>query len=262
MFASARRITVLTGAGVSTGSGIPDFRGPDGVWTTDPGAQRLVTLADYVADPEVRRAAWLSRAANPAWHARPNPAHHALVDLERTGRLRGLLTQNIDGLHQRAGSDPDSVVELHGSLFGTVCLDCGARGRMREALDRVAQGEADPPCRHCGGILKSTTVFFGEALAPEVLRRARTAALDCELLVAAGTSLTVQPAAGLLDLAARAGAAVLVCNAEPTPYDQAADAVLRGPVGELLPRLVAAAPSGSAGRRRAVSTWGDPSTWP
>ncbi|SHG67457.1 SIR2 family NAD-dependent protein deacylase [Streptoalloteichus hindustanus] len=259
LFASARRITVLTGAGVSTDSGIPDFRGPQGLWTTNPEAQRLFTLQSYVGDREVRRLAWRHRAEHPAWHARPNTAHRALVDLERAGRLRALLTQNIDELHQRAGSSPELVVELHGSLFGTVCLTCGARGDMAEALRRVAAGEDDPHCEGCYGILKSTTVSFGQPLDPEVLRRAQEAALDCELLLAAGTSLTVQPAAGLVGLAAKAGAAVVICNAEPTPYDGFAAAVLRAPVAEALPELVAVPVTGASAA--GVVTWGDPSTW-
>ncbi|MCP2257885.1 NAD-dependent deacetylase [Streptoalloteichus tenebrarius] len=259
LFASARRITVLTGAGVSTDSGIPDFRGPQGLWTTHPEAQRLYTLQAYMADREVRRLAWRHRAEHPAWRAEPNAAHRALVDLERGGRLRALLTQNIDELHQRAGSSPELVVELHGSLFGTVCTTCGARGTMADALRRVAAGEDDPHCEGCYGILKSTTVSFGQALDPEVLRRAQEAALDCDLLLAAGTSLTVQPAAGLVGLAAKAGASVVICNAERTPYDCFAAAVLRSPVAVALPELVAVPVV--AGPPARVVTWGDPSTW-
>jgi NAD-dependent deacetylase len=258
LFASAQRITVLTGAGVSTDSGIPDFRGPDGVWTKDTNAGRRHTFQAYLSDPEVRRTSWRTRQHHPAWVAHPNPAHLALVDLQRSGRLRALLTQNIDGLHQRAGSDPSLVIELHGSLHGTVCLGCGALGSMCAALERVSAGEVDPDCAACGGILKSTTISFGQPLDPDVLRRARAAALDCDLLLAAGTSLLVQPAAGLVGLAAQAGAAVVICNAEPTPYDELASAVVRGPLGEVLPDLVSVPPVAS---HRPVSTWGDPSTW-
>ncbi|WP_052394252.1 Sir2 family NAD-dependent protein deacetylase [Kutzneria sp. 744] len=254
----ARRITVLTGAGVSTASGIPDFRGPNGVWTKDPEAQRLSSLPDYLADPEVRQQAWRSRAVHPAWTAEPNAAHRALVDLEHSGRLRALLTQNIDGLHQRAGSSPDLVVELHGSLTETECLSCGDRRPMSEALARVAAGEADPPCVVCGGIIKSATISFGQELDQDVLRRAQRAALDCDLFLAAGTSLTVHPAAGLVGLAAKAGAQVLICTAEPTPYDDIATAVVREPLIESLPALVAAETIEPKGR---LSTWGDPATW-
>ena len=248
--AAARRITVLTGAGVSTGSGIPDFRGPDGAALLEPDPEA------YLADAEVRRTAWRARLSHPVWAAEPNPAHRALVDLERSGRLRSLLTQNVDGLHQRAGST--SVVELHGTIREAVCLACGDRGPMSAALDRVRDGEAEPACRVCGGILRSATVSFGQPLDPDVLRAARTAALDCDLMLVAGTSLLVAPAADLVGLAARAGAAVVICNAEPTPYDDLAAAVVRDPVGRVLPELVAAP---VVEPNRPVKTWGDPSTW-
>lgn len=236
---AAERITVLAGAGMSTESGIPDFRGPGGQWTTDPQSRRLSSLAAYRADPELRRTAWQRRLRHPAWLAQPNAAHHALVELQRQGRLRALLTQNIDGLHQLAGSDPGLVVELHGTLARTRCLDCGAQAPMADALARVQAGEADPPCQACGGVLKSDTISFGQRLDGEVLRRATAAATECDLLLAAGTSLRVQPAAGLVGRAAAAGASVVICNAEPTPYDAMADVVVRGRLGEMLPLLCA-----------------------
>jgi NAD-dependent deacetylase len=237
--AGARRVTVLTGAGISTESGIPDFRGPNGVWTRNPAAQRTVTLDAYVADPEVRRTAWRNRRDHPAWHARPNHGHRALVDLERSGRLAGLITQNIDGLHQRAGSDPALVIEVHGTLFAVECLRCGARTAMTEALARVAAGEDDPACRGCGGILKAATISFGQPLVPEVLAAARDAAAACDVFLAIGSTLSVQPAAGCVEVAARAGARVVIVNAAPTPYDGIADAVVRGAIGAVLPVLVA-----------------------
>lgn len=239
LFADAARVTALTGAGVSTASGIPDFRGPDGVWTRNPGAQRLSDIGSYLADPEVRKRSWRERAAHPAWQAEPNAAHRAFVTLAEAGRLRALLTQNIDELHQRAGLAPELVCELHGTLFGTVCLSCGATGSMRAALERVAAGEDDPPCRLCGGIMKSATISFGQALDADVLRAAGQAAIDCDVFLAAGTSLTVHPAAGLVDLAVRAGAELVICNAQPTPYDDLAAAVLRDPLAEALPALAA-----------------------
>jgi NAD-dependent deacetylase len=238
--AVARRITVLSGAGVSTDSGIPDFRGPQGTWTLNPADQRLATLSAYLDDPEVRAESWRRRLDHPAWSARPNAAHRALVDLERDGRLQALLTQNIDELHQRAGSDPALVVELHGTVFGTECLRCGERGRMVDALDRVRAGETDPPCPTCGGIIKSATISFGQELDAAVLERARVAAESCEVLLAVGSSLTVHPAAGLVGVAARQGADVVIVNAEPTPYDAVAWAVLRGRLAEVLPDLVGA----------------------
>ncbi|GAA4832707.1 SIR2 family NAD-dependent protein deacylase [Saccharopolyspora rosea] len=258
LLAAARRITALTGAGVSTASGIPDFRGPNGVWTKNPAAQRLSDIDSYVADPQVRVQAWRSRAEHPAWSAEPNPAHRAFVDLDRSGRLGALLTQNIDELHQRAGLHPDKILELHGSMFGTVCLDCGETGAMRDALVRVAAGEQDPPCRSCGGILKSSTISFGQALDEDVLRAARRAALDCDLFLSAGTSLTVFPAAGFAELAVRAGAELVICNAEPTPFDELAAAVLREPLDEVLPALAAVPPRPS---EEPLRTWGDPGTW-
>ncbi|RRO20741.1 NAD-dependent deacetylase [Saccharopolyspora rhizosphaerae] len=258
MFGAARRITALTGAGVSTASGIPDFRGPNGVWTRDPRAARLSDIDSYLADEDVRVHAWRARAENPAWHAEPNAAHQAFVDLDAAGRLGAVLTQNIDELHQRAGLARDRVLELHGTMRRTVCVHCGGTGAMTDALRRVAEGEQDPDCRACGGILKSATVYFGQALDPDVLREARRASLDCDLFLAAGTSLTVHPAAAFVELAAKAGAKLVICNAEPTPYDEIADAVLRGPLDEVLPDL-ARAPVVELGER--LRTWGDPSTW-
>jgi len=236
--AAARQVTALTGAGISTESGIPDFRGPQGVWTKDPAAQRLFTLQSYVADPAVRRLAWRNRRDHPAWAAEPNAGHRALVGLEREGRLRAIITQNIDGLHQRAGSDPASVIEIHGTLFEVDCLSCGGRTGMRENLDRVAAGEDDPACLTCGGIQKAATISFGQALRPEVLRQAALAAADCDVLLAVGTSLQVQPAAGLAEVAVRAGARLVIVNLDPTPYDSIAHAVVREPIGTVLPRLV------------------------
>lgn len=240
MVAKAERIVALTGAGISTDSGIPDFRGPQGLWTRDPAAARLFTLQDYLADPQVRRRAWLSRRDHPAWTAEPNAGHRALVDLERDGRLLAIVTQNIDGLHQRAGNSPDRVIEIHGTLYEVECLGCAARGPMSETLKRVANGEEDPSCLDCGGILKAATISFGQPLHEPTLRRAVAAAAGCDVLLAVGTSLTVQPAAGLVEVAAEAGATVIIINASPTPYDAIARAVLRDPIGEVLPRLAAA----------------------
>ena len=235
---AARRITVLTGAGVSTDSGIPDFRGPNGLWTRDPDAQRYVDLDRYRSDPDVRRESWRRRAAHPALGAAPNAAHRAIAALRGQGRLRALLTQNIDGLHQRAGV-PD-VLELHGSIRETECLGCGARGPMQEALARVRAGDADPDCPRCGGVLKSGTVFFGQALDIAVLERAVEATRDCDLFLTVGTSLSVQPVASLTGLAAACEVPVVIVNASPTPYDDLAAAVVRAPIGEVLPRLLAA----------------------
>jgi NAD-dependent deacetylase len=236
----ARRICVLTGAGISTDSGIPDFRGPQGLWTRDPDAEKLSTLSYYVADPDVRRRAWLMRRDIGYADIRPNAGHAALVELERQGRLAALVTQNIDGLHQAAGSSPERVLEIHGTVHEVACLSCDDRTTMRSALDRVAAGEEDPACLVCGGILKAATISFGQELDQQVLQACAEAAADCDVFLAVGTSLQVWPAAGLVEIAASHGARIVVVNAEPTPFDAAADLVVREPIGTALPRLVAA----------------------
>jgi NAD-dependent deacetylase len=235
--AVAERIVVLTGAGISTESGIPDYRGPNGVWTTRPEARKLVNLEDYVRDPHVRSQAWRERLHHPAWTARPNDGHRALVDLERTGRLLALITQNVDGLHQAAGSE--KVLELHGTIHHARCLSCGRRTPMQEQLDRVRAGEPDPACTGCGGIQKSATIAFGERLDPLVLETAFVAAQACDLFLAIGTSLSVQPAALLAVEALLRGAGLVIVNQGETALDDRADAVIRAPIGEVLPRLVA-----------------------
>ncbi|HEV7861929.1 MAG TPA: Sir2 family NAD-dependent protein deacetylase [Acidimicrobiia bacterium] len=235
----ARSVVVLTGAGISTESGIPDFRGPNGVWTKDPKAEKLSNLYHYMNDPEVRVAAWQARLVHPAWTAEPNAGHLALADLERGGHLDTLVTQNIDGLHQKAGSSPDRVIEIHGTVRQVVCMACAEQAPMERALDRVRAGEADPPCRSCGGILKSATISFGQNLVAEDLIRAEKAARGCDLFLALGTTLTVFPVAALPGMALEGGARLVIANAEPTPYDPQADAILRGNLGDVLPQLVA-----------------------
>ena len=241
---AARRVVVLTGAGISTDSGIPDFRGPQGVWTKNPGAERRANIHNYLSDPDVRRRSWQDRLSSPAWKAEPNAGHRALVTLERRGKLDTLVTQNIDGLHQRAGSDPARVVEIHGTIHWAVCWSCGHRRPMQEVLDRVRAGDPDPACLApsgpgtCGGILKSATISFGQSLVPEDLARAERAATSCDLLLAVGSTLTVFPAAGLAPAACEAGARLVILNAEPTPYDDVADAVLRAPISDVLPAVV------------------------
>jgi NAD-dependent deacetylase len=236
---AAGRVTVLSGAGISTESGIPDFRGPQGVWTRNPAAQTMFTFDNYVADADVRRQAWCNRLEHPAWDATPNAGHRALVDLERSGRLRAIITQNIDGLHQRAGNDPAKVIEIHGTLFEVECLGCERRTSMRENLDRVEAGEPDPACLVCGGIQKAATISFGQSLRSEDLWAAQQAAEECDLMLAVGTTLQVQPAAGLAGVATDAGARLVIVNRDPTPYDGLASALLRDPIGQTLPRLVA-----------------------
>jgi NAD-dependent deacetylase len=231
------RIVALTGAGISTESGIPDFRGPQGVWTKNPKAERLSNIHHYMADTEVRKLSWKSRVDHPAWHATPNAGHRALVELERRGKLHALVTQNIDGLHQRAGSSPERVIEVHGTVHDVVCMRCGWRGPMGPVLDRVRAGDDDPACTSCGGILKSATISFGQPLAPDVIARAMQAAEDADLLLAVGTSLQVYPVASAVPLAKAGGARVVIVNAEPTPFDDMANAVFREPIGRILPAL-------------------------
>jgi NAD-dependent protein deacetylase/lipoamidase len=238
LLGGARQVVVLTGAGISTDSGIPDFRGPEGVWTKNPEAEKTATLSYYLSDPEVRKRAWQNRLSSPTWSAEPNDGHRALVELERQGKLHTLVTQNIDELHQEAGTDPAKVVEIHGTMRHVVCMSCAERAPMERALARVRAGEEDPPCRTCGGILKSATISFGQSLVAEDLERAQSAAEACDLLLAVGSTLTVYPAAGLVPVAKSAGAALVILNGEPTPYDAMADAVLRGSISSVLPALV------------------------
>jgi NAD-dependent deacetylase len=249
----ARRVAVLTGAGISTDSGIQDFRGPNGLWTKDPDAEKSATLSAYVSDPELRQRSWQRRLTSPMWEALPNRGHFALVELERSGRLDTLVTQNIDGLHQKAGSDPARLVEIHGTALDVVCLRCGHRQPSDPVHDRVVAGELDPSCRQptaggggngngrslCGGILKSATISFGQDLVPADLRRSELAAANCDLLLAVGSTLGVYPAAGMVPIAARAGAAIVIVNGGPTELDALADVVVYGSISELLPPMMA-----------------------
>jgi len=235
---SARRVVALTGAGISTESGIPDFRGPEGVWTKNPGAEKLSTLQHYMGDVEVRRRAWQARLQHEAWDARPNAGHMALVRLEARGQLETLVTQNIDGLHQRAGNSVQRIVEIHGTIHDVVCMRCGDRRPMQTALERVRNGEDDPACLGCGGILKSATISFGQALVAADLCRAELAARACDLLLAVGSSLSVFPIAGLVPLAKQSGAQVVIMNGMATDMDAIADVVAHGPLGSLLPRVL------------------------
>jgi len=236
----AKRVVALTGAGISTDSGIPDFRGPQGVWTRNPMAEKLSNIHYYMSDPEVRKASWQARMDHTAWSAKPNAGHLALAQLEKRGKLHALITQNIDELHQMAGNSAARVIEVHGTMRKVVCMSCGMTAPMQKALERVRAGEADPPCRACGGILKSATISFGQALLPELIDRAMRAAGEAEILISVGTSLQVYPIAGAVPAAKSAGAKVVIVNAEPTPFDDIADAVFNESISEVLPRLCAA----------------------
>jgi NAD-dependent deacetylase len=238
MVERATRIVVLTGAGISTDSGIPDFRGPSGVWTKNPDAEKLSNLETYLAEPEVRARAWQSRLDSPTWAAEPNAGHTAVSELVAMGKVMLVVTQNIDGLHQAAGTDPSLIVEIHGTMHEVECMSCGDRGPMSATLERVGAGEVDPPCLACGGILKSATISFGQSLVPADIRRAEQAASQCDLLIAVGSSLAVFPAASLVPTAQRAGAGIVIVNAEPTGFDDLADVVVRVPIGQALPAIV------------------------
>ncbi len=236
---AAKQITVFTGAGISTDSGIPDFRGPNGLWTKNPAAEKASTLQNYLADPDVRRFAWQNRLHSPAWTATPNSGHLAIYELERQGRLRAVVTQNIDELHQRAGHQSGNVIEVHGTMRWTRCWTCDDRRPMQESLDRVRAGEDDPHCLVCDvGVLKSDTISFGQSLVPEVIDAAMQAADECDLLLAAGSTLTVFPAANVVPRAKAHGARVVIVNGESTGMDRFADALLIGLLGDLLPALI------------------------
>jgi NAD-dependent deacetylase len=236
----ADRVLVLTGAGISTDSGIPDFRGPQGLWTRNPEAEKMATLHHYMSDPTVRKAAWQTRLDMQSRASAPNPGHEALVELERRGKLHALITQNVDGLHQAAGTAKERIIEIHGTLQEVVCMACDERAPMERALARVRAGEADPPCRSCGGILKSATISFGQNLVTADLARCERVAQECELLLAVGSTLAVYPVAGVVPLAKQCGARIAILNGGPTEMVDLADAVLRGSISELLPQVVAA----------------------
>jgi len=236
----ASRIVVLTGAGISTDSGLPDFRGPNGLWTKNPEAEKASTISFYVSEPEVRRQNWALRAEGKLWaDVRPNRGHRALLALQERGVLHTLITQNVDELHQEAGIDANRVVEIHGTTRKAGCLDCSYRTTMEAVLDRVRAGEADPGCPNCGGLMKSATISFGQQLVTADLERAQRAADEADLLLAIGSSLTVNPIASVVPRAFRGGADVVIVNAEPTPFDHLAAAVVTGGISDVLPRILA-----------------------
>jgi NAD-dependent deacetylase len=241
---TAEIVSVLTGAGISTASGIPDFRGPEGIWTKDPAAEALSSYDTWVRDAGVRRRAWRRRLESRDLRPVPNDGHRALVGLERSGRLEILVTQNVDGLHADAGTDPAKLVEIHGSSREVLCLSCGDRGPMDTVLDRVDGGDDDPACRAlvvgeaCRGILKSATISFGQSLMARDLERADVAASRCDVLLAVGSTLSVWPIAGMVPRAREAGAHVVVVNGAPTAMDSLATVRVTGAIEVVLPRLV------------------------
>jgi NAD-dependent deacetylase len=247
------RIAVLTGAGISTDSGIPDFRGPDGIWTRNPDMEEAFTYKRYVSDGEVRRRFWRAREDLYRRALSPNAAHRALAELEASGSAVRILTQNVDGLHQKAGSTPRKVLELHGSMATVACLRCKAKVATDEVVTRLDAGEADPACRDCGGILKPSVVMFGQLLDEAVLAHAANIARASQLFLAIGSSLMVEPAAGLCRVAVESGAHLVIVNRDPTPYDDLATEIVREPIGEAMPRLCAMLSAGEQGQAVAAS---------
>lgn len=237
-------VVVLTGAGVSTASGIPDFRGPEGVWTKNPEAERLSNISVFIDSSEVREAVWQRLLSRRDLAFEPNAAHRALVTFERTGKLKALITQNIDGLHIAAGSDPELVIDVHGNSRLSRCLRCGAELPTSVVLDRVAEGELDPHCRVlagdvvCDGLLKTAVVSFGQSLPVGEFARAEYLAKTCELLICIGSTLEVHPVAGLVPKALDRGARLVIVNADPTPYDDRANVVVRGDIPTVLGPLL------------------------
>jgi NAD-dependent deacetylase len=234
------RVAVLTGAGISTDSGIPDYRGPSGIWTRNPGLVDAFTYSAFQADAQVRAAFWRTYLGHAVWRAEPNAAHRALAGVERDGVAVRILTQNVDGLHQQAGSTPRKVLELHGSLRETVCTGCAARAPSAPTMARVAAGDHDPRCAACGGILQLAVVLFGQHLDQETVGLAERIAAHSQLFVVVGSSLLVEPVASLCAVAVNAGHRLVIINRDPTPYDDVATAVIREPIGTALPKLRAA----------------------
>jgi NAD-dependent deacetylase len=240
LVADASTVTVLTGAGISTDSGIPDFRGPNGLWTKNPSAERASDIRHYLGDPDVRVRNWAARAAGEIWVDRePNDGHRSLVRLQHQRKLHTLITQNVDGLHQKAGIDPQRMVEIHGNTRRAMCLSCEWRDDIEVVLARVRAGEPDPRCHDCGGILKSATISFGQSLVAADLERAQEAAESCDLFLAVGTTLAVYPIAATVPLAKRSGAAVVIVNGDPTEMDDLADVVLHASISDVLPQILA-----------------------
>ena len=238
MIAKAEKIVVFTGAGISTESGIPDFRSPGGIWTKfDP---EDFTIDKFLTNPETRRKQWrLLLSGNLFQNARPNAAHEAIAELERLGRLDCVITQNIDNLHQKAGNGPENVFELHGNMRWIRCLDCGKRYPIQEILQRNGESEEVPVCRSCTGILKPDVIFFGEALPEDTLREATWRASHCDLFLVVGSSLAVYPAAYMPLYAKKAGARLVIVNLSPTPVDEIADIVIHASAGEVMGHILA-----------------------
>ncbi len=234
----AQRIVMLTGAGISTDSGIPDFRGPDGLWTKNPLAEKTSNIKYYIENPEVRKFAWAGRAVPGRWSAEPNDGHRALLAFQNAGKLHCLVTQNVDGLHHRSGIDPEKIIEFHGTMRITRCWQCRDERPMDEAIERVRNGEEDPACLVCGGILKSGAVLFGESIDENNSSRAMLAAQQCDLLITIGTTLGVGPVNAMVPRARNYGARVIIINGAETDMDNYGNIILRGGITPILQSLV------------------------
>jgi NAD-dependent protein deacetylase/lipoamidase len=232
----AKRIVVLTGAGISTESGIPDFRSPGSIWQQQP----PVSYQDFISKPEARQQYWQTRRRLSAQvaDARPNAAHRALAELEQRQVLLGVITQNFDGLHQDAGHPPEHVIELHGTSRFAACTLCERRSSMAELQERINAGEVDPRCPVCGGFLKTATILFGQRVPEAELARARALIGECDLLLVVGSSLKVVPAATLPRLALQRNVPLIIVNLQPTPLDDYADVAIHEKAGHVLPPLM------------------------
>lgn len=235
---TSRVMVVFCGAGMSTESGIPDFRSPGGIWTQYNPEE--FTYQKFISSAETRRKSWERFRLSGIFNAKPNPAHYALADLERMGKLHCIITQNIDGLHQKAGSSDERVIEIHGTDHWVVCLDCEARYPSADILRRLDAGEEIPACERCGGMLKTATISFGQAMPQKEMADAERWAAMADLFIVVGSSLVVFPAAQLPLIAAQNGARLVIINLEKTPMDSYATEVVREKAGEFLPQVVAA----------------------
>ena len=235
LIGQSKRIVVLTGAGISTESGIPDFRGPEGIWTKNPEAEKASNINYYVRDQEIRKKNWALRAEGKLWaDVEPNNGHYALVELQKRGILDTVITQNVDELHQKSGIHPNRVIEIHGTTRKVACLSCDYRAEMETVLERVRAGELDPDCPVCSGILKSATISFGQSLIPEDLQKSETAVRNCDLLIAIGTSLAVGPINQVVPLAYQIGVPVVIINGEKTEYDHLSSVVINADISTTL----------------------------
>jgi NAD-dependent deacetylase len=237
LISESEKIVVFTGAGISTESGIPDFRSPGGIWSRyDP---EDFTIQKFLSGPAARRNLWkLSTESGLLTAAEPNPAHYAIAKLNRLGKLDCVITQNIDNLHQKAGVPDDKVFELHGNMEWAVCLSCRRRFPMPEVLQRIREGSEVPDCPDCHGILKPDAVFFGEALPQETLQEAIRRSRNCGLFIVIGSTLVIYPAAYIPTYAVEAGAKLAIVNLTETPFDHHATLIIREKAGDIMSKVI------------------------